>query len=362
MNIFSRYIIFNVFIGFLAAAALLIPLFTTFDFINELDDVSANGYRWTQALVVVLMKIPRYLIDLGPFIALLGGIVGLGQLSKTQELTAMRISGLSILRISVVILYSGLILTVSLGALDEWVASPLQQRAVQLKEIAVAQAGNIADNINTGNILWARHNNEFVTVKTLDEHNQPIGVEIFHYKPDLSLESYIYAEKASILDNGMWALHGVNQKSWANGKETAGKQDNLLWQSIFTNMSLKELTMPSDSFSIKQLNHYIRYLKSTDQPNIEFKLALWQKLGRPILILAMILLSIPFTFSVPRVPGLGSRLAVGVIVGLLTYVSYQIIVNLGLLFSLNVRLTTLTPPILLLLTAMGLVYRFNKRH
>ncbi|WP_213992159.1 LPS export ABC transporter permease LptG [Sodalis sp. dw_96] len=359
MNIFSRYIIRNVFLGFAAAAGLLIPLFTTFDFINELDDVSAHGYRWTQALMVVLMTIPRYLIDLGPFIALLGGIVGLGQLSKTLELTAMRISGFSIFKISLVILYSGLMLTLSLGALDEWVASPLQQRAFQLKETAVAQGEN---NVSTGNILWARRNSEFVTVKTLDEHNQPIGIEIFHYKPDLSLESYIYAERASILDNGMWVLHGVNQKKWANGKETVTTQDDLQWQSLFTHMSLKELTMPSESFSIKQLNHYINYLQSTNQPNIEFKLALWQKLGRPILILAMILLAIPFTFSVPRAPGLGSRLAVGVIVGLLTYISYQIIVNLGLLFSLNVPLTTLTPPILLLIMALILAYRFNKRH
>ncbi len=32
----------------------------------------------------------------------------------------------------------------------------------------------------------------------------------------------------------------------------------------------------------------------------------------------MILLAVPFTFSAPRSPGMGSRLAVGVIVGLLT--------------------------------------------
>jgi len=85
-------------------------------------------------------------------------------------------------------------------------------------------------------------------------------------------------------------------------------------------------------------------------------------LGRPLLVLAMILLAIPFTFSIPRAPGLGSRLAVGVIVGLLTYIIYQIILNLGLLFSLNVPLTTLAPPLLLLLIALALVYRFDKQH
>lgn len=359
MNIFSRYLILNLFLGFAAAAALLLPLFTTFDFISELDDVSSNGYHWSMALIIVLLRLPRCLIDLGPFIALLGGIVGLGQLSKSLELTAMRVVGFSIFRIGLVVLVAGLILTTALSALDEWVASPLQQRALQIKEAAIAQGNN---PVSSENALWARRNNEFVTVKALDSDNQPIGIEIFRYKPDLTLATYIYAEKGVVLKNGVWRLMGVNQKNWQDGKETTELKPELQWQSLFTNASLKELFMPSDSFSVRQLNHYISYLQSTDQPSSEFKLALWQKSGRPILIMAMILLSVPFTFSNPRAPGLGSRLAIGVIVGLLTYICYQIIVNLGLLFTLSPPLITLAPPVILLLVALGLIYRFDRRH
>ncbi|BBO63873.1 hypothetical protein SMATCC274_31360 [Serratia marcescens] len=43
MTIFSRYLIRNVFIGFAAAAGLLIPLFTTFTLINELGESECNG-------------------------------------------------------------------------------------------------------------------------------------------------------------------------------------------------------------------------------------------------------------------------------------------------------------------------------
>ncbi len=93
MNVFSRYLIRHLFLGFAAAAGLLLPLFTTFNLINELDDVSPGGYRWTQAVLVVLMTLPRTLVELSPFIALLGGIVGLGQLSKNSELTAIRSTG-----------------------------------------------------------------------------------------------------------------------------------------------------------------------------------------------------------------------------------------------------------------------------
>ncbi|RJT45094.1 LPS export ABC transporter permease LptG [Rahnella woolbedingensis] len=358
MNIFSRYLIRNIFTGFAAAAALLIPLFTTFDFINELDDVSSNGYRWELALLVVLMRLPRCLIDLSPFIALLGGIVGLGQLSKTLELTAMRVAGLSVFRISLVVLCSGLIMSSALSALDEWVASPLQQRALQIKDTAFARSDK---TVPTMNALWARRDNEFVMVKTIDPDNHPVGIEIFRYNPDLSLMSYIYAENATPKNNGTWILHNVNQKSWASGQESGNSVVSLEWPSIFTNTHLNELTMPGDSFSVRQLNHFIRYLKNTSQPALEFELALWQKMGRPILVLAMLLLAVPFTFGNPRSPGLGSRLAIGVIVGLFTYIMDQIIVNLGLLLSLNAVLTAIAPPSFILALAFVLIHRFNKQ-
>ncbi len=40
MTLFSRYLIRYLFTGFAAAAGLLLPLFSTFNLINELDDVS----------------------------------------------------------------------------------------------------------------------------------------------------------------------------------------------------------------------------------------------------------------------------------------------------------------------------------
>ena len=207
------------------------------------------------------------------------------------ELTAIRSMGFSIFRIALVALVAGILWTVSLGAIDEWVASPLQQQALQIKSTATALG---EDDDITGNMLWARRGNEFVTVKSLNEQGQPVGVEIFHYRDDLSLESYIYARSATIEDDKTWILHGVNHKKWLNGKETLETLDNLAWQSAFTSMDLEELSMPGNTFSVRQLNHYIHYLQETGQPSSEYRLALWEKLGQPILTLAMILLAVPF--------------------------------------------------------------------
>jgi lipopolysaccharide export system permease protein len=87
-----------------------------------------------------------------------------------------------------------------------------------------------------------------------------------------------------------------------------------------------------------------------------------QHANQAILTLAMILLAVPFTFSAPRSPGMGSRLAVGVIVGLLTWISYQIMVNLGLLFALSAPVTALGLPVAFVLVALSLVYWYDRQH
>lgn len=64
-------------------------------------------------------------------------------------------------------------------------------------------------------------------------------------------------------------------------------------------MNLEELSMPGNSFSVRQLNHYINYLQETGQPSSEYRPALWEKLGHPILTPAMILLAVPLPLA-PR--------------------------------------------------------------
>ncbi|MBD1586633.1 LPS export ABC transporter permease LptG [Pseudomonas typographi] len=357
MRITSLYLIRNVLIGFVAGAALLLPLFTTFDLISELDDVTSGGYRWPLALEVVLMTLPRRAVDLGPFIALLGGITGLGQLALTHELTAMRTAGMSIVRIAITTVMAGLMLVLLLGAIDEWVASPLQQRGVQIRNEALAISGEAASPSGS---IWARHGNEVARIGAMSRHNTPVNIEIFQYTPDLFLKSYVFAASAEIRADGTWLLKNAQIKEWNGTDESIRQQGTLVWRSVFSDRRLKDLTLPTDSFSIRQLHHYIQFLNDSGQPSAEYEMAMWQKLGRPILTLAMILFAVPFTFAQQRSPGLGGRLAIGAVVGLLIYVGNQIIASLGLLLAANVMLTTLLPPLTLLGVALWLIYRFDR--
>lgn len=359
MKIIDKYLFVNIFLGFAAAAALLLPLFSTLDLVSELDDVSEGGYRLIQAVEVVIMTLPRRAVELGPFIALLGGIAALGQLALSQELTTLRAAGISATRIGLTTLAAGAVLALMLGAADEFIASPLQQKALQLRTQAIASADKGSGKEGS---VWARKDKQVVRIGNLRLGRIPTHIEIFNFDESDRLEEYIFADYADIQPDGIWRLNNVQLKRWSDGKESIQQLDQMPWQSVLRDTRLKEVTLPAESLSTSQLHRYVQFLKNTGQPAAQYEVALWQKLGLPLLTLAMILFSVPFTFAQVRSTGLGGKLALGAIVGLLIYVSNQIVVNLGLLLKFNALAVAILPALILLAAAVAIVHRFDRGH
>ena len=110
--IIYRYIAIQVAAGLLIATAVLLPLFSFFDLLEQLDDVGKGTYRTVDAFLYTAMLLPRRFIQIAPFIALLGTVAALGSLAVNSELIAMRTAGLSPVQISLAPLGVGIMLIV----------------------------------------------------------------------------------------------------------------------------------------------------------------------------------------------------------------------------------------------------------
>lgn len=354
--IVDRYIARTIGMGFVAAAALLLPLFGFLDLIDELDDVGQGSYRMWQALQVTAMTLPRRAVELCPFIALLGGIAGLGQLSMNGELTALRAAGLATARIGMPALAAGLGLAMTLAAADQFVVSPLQQKALHWR----MQALSTTQDQLTGSVLWARDGRQILRVGELRAGRIPVDIELFRLGEDSRLEEYVHAGYAEIRQGGWWQLHDVLFKRWTAAGQTTEELAELPWQSIIPAKRLDDLTLPAASLSPRQLYRYIQDLRRMGQPAAVYAVALWQKIGAPILTAAMILLAVPFTFSRGRDLALGGRLALGAIAGLAVYLINQIVGAAAVLFQLSPPLAGVVPAAILLIAALALVGRLDR--
>src|SRR5690554_3414411 len=95
MRLLDRHIGTTVLLSVLTVTLIIVGLDLLFAYIGELEDLEGD-YGALEALIYVVLTIPRRLYEMLPMAALVGCLIGLGTLASNSELTVMRASGVSI--------------------------------------------------------------------------------------------------------------------------------------------------------------------------------------------------------------------------------------------------------------------------
>jgi len=342
MKTISRYLTRQIFVGLLLASAVLLPLFAFMDLLEQLEDVGQGTYETSDAFVYVALLLPRRLIQLAPFIALLGNVVALGRLAMYHELISLRAAGLSPARISLESLRVGLILVAIMALLEQFVAPPLQQEAILKRSAALEQSTELGRDLG----IWSRDESNILRVGRMPHKRRALDIEILGFDSAGLMKNYIHAEWADIVDNNRWTLHKVTVKQ-VDGQSVESRQKaSMVWKPFLDAGQIETLTKPPESLSPAELFQHVRFLRSTGQEAEAYSLALWRKPGAMLTTIAMILLSVPFVFGSVRT-GLGARLVLAGLTGIAVYLLDQIIANAGLLLNMNTAAVALLPGTLL---------------
>lgn len=343
MSTVETYLMRRISVGLLIAAAILLPLFSFFDLIDQMEDVGQAFYRIQDAFYIVLLLLPRRLIQLLPFIALIGNVIALGRLALNSEIIAMRAAGLTPARISLASFKVGLCLLVMLGVLEQVVAPEMQSKAIAHRLDALNQSAELGEDLG----LWTRDENQVLRLGEAIRASYVQDVEIFTLDDRGLLRGYIHAQRAEIISDSLWRLHDVNGKEFAGERIDTISLERMAWRPFLSSEEVSTLTRPAESLSPTELYHHIRYLKETGQQHDEISLAYWRKFGAGVIMLAMLLLSVPFVFGSIQT-GIGYRLVLAGITGICIYLLDQILSNAGLLLDLNHALVALTPGLALM--------------
>ena len=344
--IIYRYIAYQVLIGFMIATSVLLPLFSFFDLLDQLDDVGRGTYRIKDAFLYTAMLLPRRFIQIAPFIALLGTVVALGKLAVNSELIAMRVAGLSPLRISLVPLGVGIVLLLSVAILDQFVAPQLQQKAITYRAIALEQSAELGKNLG----IWTRNEQNILRIGHMLHTKRAVDIEILQLDLEGFLLTHTLAQYADIIDDDIWELSSVVVRSFKDDQILAARFDTLNWSSFLSPEDILTLTKPPESLSPLELIRHVEFLRSTGQDADSYALALWRKVGSALMTVAMLLLSIPFVFGSIRT-GLSNKLVFAALIGIAVYLLDQIIANAGLIFRLNPAFIALVPGLFMIILA-----------
>jgi len=327
-------------------------------FIFELDDIGQGQYTFARAVTYVLLTVPRRGYEMFGYAALIGGLLGLGGLAGTGELTALRAAGLSKLRICASVVLGLGVLTLGVVLLGETLG-PYGERKAQALQLA-AKSKDIA--LARGGVLWARDGGSVIGARHGRTHGGKgevdlDGVRVFEFDADGRLVALTLADKA-VHVGGEWTLHDLRRTEFGEGSATSRKEASKQWQSTLDPGVLATSIIKPQYMTLRDLGQNIAALDRSQQDASTFRDAWWARVFYPFDLLVLVFCAMPFAFGTLRSGGLSKRLFIGIVLTIGFYLAQRAIVSIGAVYGLHPAFANLIPPLLLVVLATG----YFRRH
>ena len=357
MRLLARYLAGQVLAasGFVLLALLL--LFAFFDVIEELGSLGRNSYGLAQAAVVVLLSVPGHLYEILPVAALIGTLFALSRLVGNSEYAVMRVSGLSNWRVAGYFSVIGVLLSLLVLVLGEYVAPWSEQAAQRYKLLATHSV--VAQQFRSG--LWVKDGNRFINVREVMPDNTLRGVEIYGFEADGRLGWIRAADQARWRSNQIWDLQQVVETRFSADGVRSSRSARQDWQSVLTPDILSVLLIAPEKMSARTLWRYVEHLKNNGQKATRYELALWSKFISPFVIPIMMLIVMPFAIQGPRAAGASSKIFLGILAGLGFHLLSRLFGHLGLLNDWPPVVVAILPLLIFLAIALAGIRWVDRR-
>jgi lipopolysaccharide export system permease protein len=318
-------------------------------FLRQLGNVGKHGFTVTDAAVYVLVTFPRRAYEMFGNAALIGGLLGLGGLAGSGELTALRAAGLSRLRIAGSAAGVVAVLIIGVVIMGETVApwGDQQAQAMQLR----MRSGNLG--MGTGSGLWARDGNDIINARgTTLKQSHGVGkvqlsdVRVFTFADDGQIRQFQRAKSAEH-DGQQWILHGVRKTVLDKRGTHSTRLAKEPWHSSLNPQVLAQSVIQPQYLSMRDLRRNMDYLESNGESPGSYAVAFWGRALYPLNVLVLVLCAMPFAFGTLRSGGMGKRLFIGMLLAIGWYFMQQAMVNFGTVYGLSPLLANLLPAALL---------------
>ncbi len=360
MRILTRYLCREVLYATLVVLLALTALFAFFDLIHELGDLGKGNYRLAVIFFVVGLQASGTVYDLMPVAALIGALYGLAQLAAQSELTVMRSSGLSLGAIGRALMPVGVLFVALTLIFGEVVVPAAARRAQELKVLATQSL--IAQEFRSG--VWVKDERSFVNVREvhLDRGEARLNdVRIYEFDQAERLKTISLAKQGIYAGENEWTLRDVVQTHFSDTGTKLQRLPEAVWHSVLKPEILSVLLVVPEQMSVWSLYTYIRHLRDNAQRTTRYEIAIWTKLIYPLATLVMLLLAVPFSARQQRSGGVGSRLFLGILLGLGFHSANRLFSSIGQLEGLGPLLSAGLPTLLFFALALAFIFWTDRR-
>ena len=329
----------------------LTSLFALFEELNESD----IAYGFWDAANYILATTPNRVQELLIYSVFLGLLISLGRLAESNELTILRTSGWSPLKILASLVPTILIWVIVSMAISEFLV-PNSEKDAEIRKLQFVNNEDLSRG--TGG-LWFKDKDLFMRISAFGNNKNIVGITQYRIDDKQRLAEVIYARSGKYqIEHQNWMLIDVKITTFGINQVTTSASSSRIWSnSISPDMLASQAFIEPKKMSLMDLTRQINYLEEQSIAKSQYSIAFWSRLLEPLAYIGLALYSIAILLGPMRETSAGSRIAVGVFSGLgFMYLKNLFSPMVGV-FGLPAILAILIPIAIVYLIALRLIQR-----
>ncbi|MFQ5353586.1 MAG: LPS export ABC transporter permease LptG [Thermodesulfobacteriota bacterium] len=353
MKRLDRYIFTEFVKLLLLTTAGFITIFILVDLFENMDNLVKYHVPITASLLFFIYKIPFIIGQVAPVAVLLSVLLSVGMLSMSGEMTAVRASGVRLLRVFIPVMIAGFLISLSVIFINEYF-TPLGLKKTEA--FKVQWFGNSMRGSFGGKGLWMRTNDSIINIRHLRPGDKGIeGITIYDLEKPFRLVRRIDAKKARWTGE-RWMTSGAVVRDF---KKDGSFTETRAAPTALTNIAPpEELSRPDSrhmNLSMEELKRLIKILEAEGYGTHQYRTDLYARIAFPFVSFIMVLLGIPFPLRGARSGGIASGIGLCIIIAFSYWIVFALSTSLGSGGVVPPIIAAVFPNVLFLATAAYLL-------
>ena len=349
---FDTYIIKTLLLSMLVVflcIGLLIAMFGVIDESRGAEETRSFG----TLVVVVLLDLPTVLSAITSYIVLMGALIGLGMLSQNSEVTALRAAGVAPWRLCLPVAIASLLFYAGVFLVAEFIGPQLQSISFT----------NTAEQDNSGayGTLWYKEGDVYTQLQVVDAELNIHGLRQFELNKDGKLSRTSVAESATPRsEDNTFELNDVEETLFDEKMLETSMRATETWNLRSEIQSLPQrVTHEPGDLSFNELLQHVDYLRLEERDPTEFEVEFWARIARPFSIIGLVLLTVGFVVGPLRETGMGTRIGVGLVVGIMLEYFQRMLIPFASLYEIPAVVVVAIPVLVVFAVGTVLIRRIN---
>ena len=354
MKIRERYIRKTLLSFTFVVLVIWLGMYSFFNFLSEMSSIGQVNYTSLEAFRYIALQIPEAAYKHASPVILLGCVLGMGHLATTNQLLVLRVSGMSIFRLTMLTIKTALIFVIAVIAIGEIFAPIASEEAERGRSKALDIA--IASQSQEG--FWIRDGESFINVQKNIDGKLFIGVTVIEVNSSNKIATVLTSEQATFdgksLDMKNTEIFSIDSDKKIN--DIYLKERNSYNKTVsFDQDLIDSLKKEPEDLTTWSIIKQIQFLSNNKLRSGIYEVELYKRLIKPITLIAMILLAMLFIFGYTRDATLGRKIFFGIALGLSFEMLSRISGAIALSFDFNPVISTVLPTIVVMVVALILL-------